>query len=175
MKFLIKSIECVQNLPPKVFGLFTRKKLRVLCIYRPNCQPKPQVYLSKFFPRTLSRVYRLLYTFEKTWPWGKCYMGMAAEHTLRQRFTWERFPGPRLRKDWRERRFHPSNTSVKLWSGFCTLLFIYEKIPRHFQTSFRDSTPYQSNIFVVIDFFLPFLQISRGPISPELKSSTRFT
>ena len=103
------------------------------------------------------------------------HMGMAAENNLRQRFTWERFPGPRWRKDWRERRFHPSNTSVKLWSGFCTLLFIYEKIPRHFQTSFHDSTPYQSNIFVVIEFFLPFLQISRGPISPELKSSTRFT
>lgn len=73
MKFLIKSIECVWNLPPKVFSLFTRKKLRVLCIYRPNYQPKPQVYYSKFFPRTLSRVCRLLYTFKKTWPWGKCY------------------------------------------------------------------------------------------------------
>ena len=103
------------------------------------------------------------------------HMGMAAEHTLRQRFTWERLPGPRWRKDWRKRRFHPSNISVKQWSGFCTLLLIYEKIARYFQTSFHDSAPYQSNIFVGIEFFLPFLQISRGPISPELKSSTRFT
>ena len=148
-----------------------------MCIYRPNYQPKPQVYYSKFFPRTLSRVYRLLYISKRLGLEVNVtdHMGMAAEHTLRQIFTWERLPGPRWRKDWRKRRFHPSNTSVKQWSGFCTLLLIYEKIPRYFQTSFHDSAPYQSNIFVVIEFFLPFLQISRGPISPELKSSTRFT
>ena len=72
MKFLIKSVECVWNLPLKVFSLFTRKEPGVLCVYRPNDQPKPQIYYSKFFPSTLSR-YGLLYTFKNTWPWGKCY------------------------------------------------------------------------------------------------------
>lgn len=41
MKFLKKSVGCVCTLPPKGFVSFTRKEARVVCVCRPDHQPKP--------------------------------------------------------------------------------------------------------------------------------------
>lgn len=105
------------------------------------------------------------------------HMGLVSEHTLRQGFTWESLPGLRQRKD--SKKQEDSNPPIPVSSkdlvSVLLPLFDLQKGSKILPSliPLQYILPFQSQLLLF--FFLPFLQISRGPISPELKSCIKFS
>lgn len=157
MKFLIVNWVCSKPTTQSVQLVYKERNLE-FCVFIDQITNPNLRYINWNSFKGLSAEYIGCCILEEELALSKCYKsyGHGSRTHSQTRFTWERLPGPRWRKGWRKRRFHPSNTSVKQWSDFLHPSLNLWKIPSTFQSHFM-TVPYTSPTLCCHWIFLPFL------------------